>query len=188
MKNKRRATLEGFIDILKTAVLLAILIIILPVEYNTYRAGEFKDFNSNIPVFGRIDGHSMDPTLASGDGMLTINNKEIQRGDIVFVTIYNEQKGVKENIVKRVIGLPGDTVMSYDGDVYVNGIKEDESFLSDDNKAYIENFPAVTLDEDEYFICGDNRLVSYDSRYFGPVKRSQIYGVEIARFSLPFIN
>ena len=84
-------------------------------------------------------------------------------------------------LIKRIIGLPGDTVECINGKIFIN----DQEY--DDKYAYgiTDDFSKVELKEDEYFILGDNRLVSEDSRYFGPVKKNNIKGKII--FSLyPF--
>lgn len=127
----------------------------------------------------RVDGPSMDNTLK--DGQVLILNKigykkdKIKRYDIVVadVTI----NGKKERIVKRVIGLPNETIYAKDGKVYVNDKEVDSSFASTMTDDFsIEDNGLVKIPGDSYYIMGDNRAVSLDSRTFGPVKEDQIVG------------
>ncbi len=130
-----------------------------------------------------VNGHSMDPTLFDGENLimdkLTYQFSDPERFDIVIFPGPAEG-GEQPYFIKRVIGLPGETVQIMDGDVYIDGeeLTEDVYGITD----YIEN-PGIaaeplTLEEDEYFCLGDNRPVSYDSRYeeVGPVHRSEIIG------------
>lgn len=135
----------------------------------------------------RVDGRSMYPTLEDGEiGLMNVFSakfQEINRYDVVVV--YNEEKN--ENWVKRVIGLPGDTVYAKDDVVYVNGIAIDEPYLDSSyvkqirshGNNFTEDFDKVTLGEDEYFLMGDNRIVSYDSRKVGAFKREDIRGKDV---------
>ena len=83
----------------------------------------------------KVDGHSMDPTLADSEYLLVINHLSIDRFDIV-VANEKDDNGKSKDIVKRVIGLPGDTIQ-YDNDtLYINGKKTDEPYL----KNYIARF------------------------------------------------
>lgn len=132
----------------------------------------------------RIDGRSMYPTLEDGEvGLMNVFSAkftDIDRFDVVVA--YNEESG--ENWVKRVIGLPGDTVYAKDDVVYVNGLPIEEPYLDTDyvnqirerGDYFTQDFDKITLGEDEYFLMGDNRVVSYDSRRVGPFKRDDIKG------------
>ena len=124
----------------------------------------------------RVDGRSMDPTLEDGEiGLMNVFSakfQDIERFDVVVV--YNEEK--KENWVKRVIGLPGDTIYAKDDVVYVNGMPIEEPYLDNDyadsirlteNYKFTEDFDEVQLGEDEYYLMGDNRYASKDSREMG---------------------
>ncbi|MBR3490568.1 MAG: signal peptidase I [Bacilli bacterium] len=127
----------------------------------------------------RVDGPSMDNTLKNGQ-VLILNKigykkDKIKRYDIVVadVTI----NGKKERIVKRVIGLPNETIYAKDGKVYVNDKEVDSSFASTMTDDFsIEDNGLVKIPGDSYYIMGDNRAVSLDSRTFGPVKEDQIVG------------
>lgn len=117
----------------------------------------------------RVNGTSMYPTLKQNEIMILnkIGLKSgINRFDIVVVKTENTR------IIKRVIGLPGESVMYDDGKLYIDGkYVEDEYSLSK-----TKDFDNIVLKEDEYFVLGDNREVSKDSRIIGPVKEEQILG------------
>lgn len=125
----------------------------------------------------RVDGDSMKNTLKNGDILLLYKLSSIDRFDII---VLDEEKD-NEKIIKRVIGLPGETVAIKKGKIYIN------DKVIDDEYAYGEtsDYDKVTLRDDEYFILGDNRLISKDSRYFGPIKDNEIKGKIVFRL-FPF--
>lgn len=125
----------------------------------------------------RVDGDSMKNTLKNGDILLLYKLGSINRLDII---VLDEEKD-NEKIIKRVIGLPGETVAIKKGKIYIN------DKVIDDEYAYGEtsDYDKVTLEDEEYFILGDNRLISKDSRYFGPIKKSEIKGKIVFRL-FPF--
>ena len=125
----------------------------------------------------RVDGDSMKNTLKNGDILLLYKLGSINRLDII---VLDEEKD-NEKIIKRVIGLPGETVAIKKGKIYIN------DKVIDDEYAYGEtsDYDKVTLEDDEYFILGDNRLISKDSRYFGPIKKSELKGKIVFRL-FPF--
>lgn len=115
-----------------------------------------------------VSGPSMQPTLDGGELMiLNKNNSEIKRFDIVVVDIDTE------DIIKRVIAMPGETISCENGIIYVNGKKQEEEY----SKGITADFPKETLEDDEYFVMGDNRENSLDSRKIGPIKAEKIKGV-----------
>ena len=145
----------------------------------------------------KVQGTSMLPTLEQGDYMLLyklkMKVKGLNRFDIVVVKLSDG------DIIKRVIGLPGETV-KYEvkeeegetkGILYVDGKVIEEEFLDNEAKTSTcirENKlcgEGVTLGQDEYFVMGDNRKVSHDSRYIGPIKKDQIKGITELRL-FPF--
>ncbi len=120
-----------------------------------------------------VDGSSMAPTYQSGARVYTAPiGTPLQRGDIVLV-----DDGQKQFALKRIVGLPGETLQLWRGYVFINRKLLREPYLPH----YTYTFPdersrhfAFKLEEGEYFVLGDNRLCSTDSRYYGPVERSQI--------------
>ena len=119
-----------------------------------------------------VVGNSMQPTLNSGSIVL-INRlaNDYECFDIVIV------ETPEETIIKRIIGTPGDTIQIKDGYVYVNG-KQINDVVDIQTDFAGTAFEPLTLKEDEYFVLGDNRADSKDSRYkdIGPIKEEQIIG------------
>jgi signal peptidase I len=124
----------------------------------------------------RVEGTSMLPMLEDQDRLfinkLAYRVGEIHRGDVVvFLYPHDHQK----SYIKRVIALPGDDLRIEHGHVYVNGKELAEKYVPprfEDDRSLAE----MTVPEHEYFVMGDHRSISSDSRDFGPVDRSLIYG------------
>lgn len=123
----------------------------------------------------RVNGSSMYSTLK--DGEIMILNKldyklhDIERFDIVVV------KTDEKKIIKRVIGLPGETLKYEDNTLYINDKKIDEPYLKDATEDFnITSLGYDKIPDDCYFVLGDNRDNSSDSRIIGPIKKSQITG------------
>lgn len=127
-----------------------------------------------------VSGASMDPTFHDGDYLivdqLSKRFDEIKRESVV---IFRYPKDPSKFFIKRIIGLPGDHIEILDGVVTVNGQVLDEPYIEDKNKKSEDLI--VTLRGNEYFVLGDNRLGSLDSRAWGPVDRNLIIGQPVAR-------
>lgn len=137
----------------------------------------------------QVDGHSMDTTLENGEYILTdkisYRFSDPQRGDIIVfhapkIACYSFSKC---DFVKRIIGLPGETVTLQDNHFYINGELLAEPYLASDtittannSTDALYNGQAIVLASDEYLVAGDNRGSSYDSRSWGPITRSAIIG------------
>ena len=117
----------------------------------------------------RVNGSSMDKTLHEGNIMLlNLLDNDITREEIVVA-----DKSVEGSlIIKRVIGLPGEKISCKDGVIYINNKKYKDPYAYGNT----DDFKEIVLKDDEYFLLGDNRLVSLDSRYFGPVPKKAIMG------------
>ena len=125
-----------------------------------------------------VNGDSMYPTLEDGQIIFSDDAEEIRRGDIVtsFFPEYMEDRK-EELLVKRVIGLPGEEVLIDETGVYINNQKLEEEYLTEQAKktTYFTQSPiSQKLQDNEYFLMGDNRKISFDSRSFGIIKREQI--------------
>ena len=124
----------------------------------------------------KVEGTSMLPGLEDQERIF-INKfvyrwEAISRGDIV---VFRYPRDISKSYIKRVIGVPGDRMRMEDGQVYVNGSKLSESYIPTeyfDHRSYSE----FTVPADSYFLLGDHRSMSNDSREFGPVEREYIYG------------
>ena len=116
----------------------------------------------------RVTGSSMSKTLSNGDIMILYKQAHIDREDIVVI-----DKTVEgNNIIKRIIAMPGETIKCDNGVIYINGKKYKDKYAY----GLTSDFKELKLKKDEYFVLGDNRIVSKDSRYFGPVKKQYIKG------------
>lgn len=113
-----------------------------------------------------VNGPSMEPTLNGGEIMILNKLGKIDRYDIVVVDTGSE------DIIKRVIAMPGETISCEEGIVYVNGRRQDEEY----SDGITSDFDVIKLADDEYFVMGDNREDSLDSRKFGAFKEEQIKG------------
>ena len=158
----------------------------------------------------KVEGHSMDPTLKDGNHLVAINYFTPERGDLVTA------KEDDKVIIKRVIGLPNDTIEIKNDKLYINGTEQDESYLNSFKQAFAEDrlhevysynqayqtraaqmahftldnegrsVFKITLKDNEYYLLGDNRPVSKDSREVGAFTRNQITGKVIIKNINPF--
>ena len=147
-----------------------------------------------------IPSESMVPTLKVGDRVLvnklSYDLHDVHRGDIaVFEAPPAAQAGDIKDLVKRVIGLPGDVIESRDASgtvceeenhadchVYVNGRRLDEPYVHGQTTDYL---PRQTVPAGHLFMMGDNREFSHDSRYFGPIEKSEVIGRVFVRIWPP---
>ncbi|MCA9386582.1 signal peptidase I [Candidatus Dojkabacteria bacterium] len=108
---------------------------------------------------------------------------EYKRNDVV---VFSDK--VEGDIVKRIIGMPGETISMKNNYIYINGVQYTETYdilnsLKKDGSKLVNNGPSITLTEQEFFLMGDNRDVSYDSREIGPIDVSRIKGKVIFRLN-----
>lgn len=125
----------------------------------------------------RIPSGSMKPTLLVGDRFIARmlpQNESVSRGEIV---VFKSPSDGDVHFVKRVLGLPGETVFVHGGRVWINGAELDDPHARFDlveTPAGMGNYGPVTLGENEYWVMGDNRGSSMDSRYYGPIRRERM--------------
>jgi signal peptidase I len=131
---------------------------------------------------------SMQPNLIEGQRLLISRVSYMfsrpQRGEIVVFEPNGYGSG-EDRLIKRLIGLPGEQIEFHNQSVYINGVKIDEPYLKEPCKATLCPDESWTLSADEYFLMGDNRNNSRDSRVFGAIKRKQIVGRAIVRWWPP---
>ena len=125
----------------------------------------------------RVDGDSMKKNLQDGEILVLYRLAKIERYDIVVL----HEKEDNDNIIKRVYGLPGETIRIAHNKIYINGEVIEDNYANGKTSDYEE----ITLGDDEYFVLGDNRGVSKDSRMIGPVKKDSIKGETVFRL-FPF--
>lgn len=143
-----------------------------------------KLFTTFVISSVEIDGASMYSTLDDGDKALTdalfYKFGKINRFDIVIIEMdHGPHKG--EKLVKRVVGLPGETIKYENNTLYINGEVVAETFIDDNAKSETDIYE-TKIPEGKYFVLGDNRGNSSDSRYFGFVNKSEIIGRGLLRF------
>ena len=133
-----------------------------------------------------VDGSSMESTLHTDESVLiekvSVRMKALKRFDIVVFYPYGPK--VDKYYIKRIIGLPGERVQISDGRIYINGALLEEHYGKEELISYAGTASEeIVLGKDEYFVLGDNREVSQDSRYtsVGNVKRKNITGRVLLR-------
>lgn len=156
-------------------IIVISLAIIIPVRYYLIQ-----------PFY--VKGASMEPNFYDHEYLIideiTYRFKDARRGDIV---VFKYPRNPQEYYIKRIIGLPGEKVQIKDGDVYIfnneypEGVILNEYYLEDGIQTYSMNEGVEELADDEYFVLGDNRHSSKDSRSFGPVKESFLVGKVLLR-------
>ncbi len=163
---------ESFLDLLKFIILLVIII----VPFRMYIAQPFI-----------VNGASMEPTFKQGDYLivdeLSYLLREPERGEVI---IFRNPEDSSQYFIKRVIGLPDEKILVNGKSVTITQIDGEEFVLE---QPFVENASnrsaEIILGSEEYFVMGDNRAVSYDSRMWGPLKLDLIKGRAFARLFPP---
>lgn len=138
----------------------------------------------------QVKGASMEPTFLSGEyiftSKVTYKFRDIERGDVI---VFKSPKNPDFEYIKRVVGLPGETIMVQAGTVYVNGTPLDETYISAQTNlwegGYLKESQPITVPPDFLFVMGDNRPRSSDSREFGPIPIPSIIGQVFFRYYPP---
>jgi signal peptidase I len=167
------------LDVLK--IMIVAIAIVLPIRYFLFQPFVVK-------------GASMEPNYHSGDYLIideiSYRFNEPERGDvIVFKYPYN----LSDRYIKRVIGLPGETVEIKEGQIYISkeggvSIINESSYLPEKfikEWKNLDDLAPITLKENQYFVLGDNRNASSDSRRWGTLPEENIIGKSALQFSLP---
>lgn len=132
----------------------------------------------------QVEGSSMEPQLHNQDQMVMLRNKDIERYDVV---VFPDPRGSGDSYVKRIIGEPGDEIYFSNDTLYLNNQPVEEPYLeplkSETEGKFTEDFSLwdtlglTEVPDDYYFVMGDNRPYSGDSRQFGLIKAEDIQGV-----------
>lgn len=134
----------------------------------------------------RVSETSMLPNIHDGDRIvvekISLYNKNIKRGDIFILNPGSKGRGL---YIKRIIGLPGEKLEIKDGNVYINGKQLKEDYLAPGT--YTEGNFNLIIPQNTVFVLGDNREVSEDSRYLGPIPFKNLKGRAVYRI-YPFNN
>lgn len=144
------------------------LAIIIPIRYFLIQ-----------PFF--VKGASMEPNYEDGQYLvideLSYRLREPERGEVI---VFKFPKNTSEFFIKRIIGLPGETIEIKGAEIKIKNKGNPDGFVLDES-SYLKNIPnlgeyTMTLGADEYFVLGDNRSASYDSRRWGPVPKNDLIG------------
>jgi len=171
----------------KELVKLVFLSLVIVVPFRLYIAQPFI-----------VEGASMDPTFKTGEYLivdeLTYRFKEPKRGSIL---IFKYPRNPKKSFIKRVIGLPNETISISDGEITIINAGNPDGFVLDEpyiklskrgtfgSYGSYDSYGSYVLSSNEYFVLGDNRPVSSDSRIWGLVPEKNIIGRPIIRFFPP---
>jgi len=162
------------LEVIKIAVIAAVIVI--PIRYFLFQ-----------PFFVR--GQSMDPNFENGDYLIideiSYRFREPERGEVI---VFRYPFDASQRFIKRVIGLPGETIVIKDGQIEIyDGAGGEVLDESDYLAAVTDGDINITLGSGEYFVLGDNRGFSFDSRRFGPISKNNIIGRVVFR-AWPFAS
>lgn len=161
-------------------IVIIALLVVLPIRYLVFQ-----------PFF--VKGDSLEPNFSDGDYLIideiSYRFRDPQRGEVIVFKYPNDPS---QRYIKRIIGLPGETIEIKDGQVMVYRQGEEKAEEALDESDYLSSTVStsgnlnLTLQEEEYFVLGDNRPVSSDSRRWGTLPRENIIGRVLARL-WPFV-
>lgn len=162
-----------FKSVVKEIIIFAIIALGIVLPFRIYIAEPYV-----------VSGASMDPTFATGDYLIVDKlSYELGSPERNSVVIFRYPNDPTKNFIKRIIGLPGETVIQKGNEIMIKNSENPNGFVID--QSYIKYFAPSdfekTLSGDEYFVMGDNRAESFDSRSWGPLPKKFILGKPILR-------
>lgn len=144
-----------------------------------------------------VAGDSMVDTFEDKDKVIASSFTKLDNGDVIIFDASN-YSNAEAFYIKRIIAMEGDTISYLDGNLYINGVKDERGFVTETDYRYLMNSAltlkgaessteiiSVTIPDNKILLLGDNRRYSYDSRRYGLVDRDDVYGEVIIRF-FPF--
>jgi signal peptidase I len=160
----------------KWFIYLIVILVVSGVNY-LFEPALANIIRDHIVKAYKIPAESMHPTIKRGDYLLSsqlyYRYNSQARGDVI---IFKNPRDENQDFIKRIIGCPGDTIEIKDNQVFLNGKKSDEPYAFYTKGEPLNNFGPFLVPENEYFVLGDNRDNSLDSRAFGGIKRHTIEG------------
>ena len=164
-KPPERKERSGFVE----ALVLVMVALVLALTVKTYVAEAYE-----------IKGRSMEKTFENGQRVVVLKSfYGIQRGDII---VFASTEDPGKDLIKRVIGLPGETVKIVGGKVYINGARINEDYALHDSRDLRDHPREERVEEGHYYVLGDNRPDSHDSRAFHAIPATSIKGKVLVRW------
>ena len=165
----KKQKLYQYIKYIIINILIAAIISILMVRY--------------VVSAYKIEGNSMNPVLLDQERILisklAVKKEDIKRFDIV---VFRKPGEPGKSVIKRIIGLPEEIIEIRDGIVYIDSEKLDQSFLKHEKNTGSRDVGPLLIRKEHYFLMGDNRMVSRDSRDFGEIPLNYFYGKTLFRY------
>jgi signal peptidase I len=185
----KRASQRFLVDLLQSVAQVALLFFIFTALVGrfeirqssmepTFYEGQRVMVNQMGSVLPVLSGHTAYAATGSDN-----TPSVLRRGQVVV--FYKTPQHNEDPLIKRLIGLPGDTVEIRDNEVWLNGTLLDEPYIHNAYTDCTNYCGPLTLEAEEYFFIGDNRPVSGDSRQFGPIPADQIVGPVVVRYWPP---
>ena len=133
-----------------------------------------------VPLPVKVVGVAMEPALNDGDRVLINRNPaEFSRGDIV---LFHSPEHRTMSYLKRIVGLPGETIEIREGKVFINGRPLEEPYVDPLNNQDVSGVKEIKIPTGSYYVLGDNRVNSADSRIWGPLGQGFIYGKFVSKY------
>ncbi|MDQ5969260.1 MAG: signal peptidase [Patescibacteria group bacterium] len=169
-ETKKKSTLKG---IIREVFIFALIAFGIVLPFRMYIAEPYL-----------VDGRSMDPTFATGDYLIVDKiSYAFNAPERNSVVVLKYPKDTNKSFIKRIVGLPGETVIIKDNVVTIVNAENPDGFVVDGS--YVTHTSTGSyekeLEEDEYYVLGDNRAESFDSRFWGPLQKKYIIGRPIIR-------
>jgi signal peptidase I len=185
-QSRRRSGMQrAILELLRTAIQVLLLFLIISAligRFEIHQVSMEPNFHEGQRVIvSKLDtlwSNLLLSTAHASDGH-TSSPFAPQRGQVV---VFKAPNGEVDSLIKRVIGLPGDLIELRDGAVWVNGKQLDEPYVHGQITTCNNQCRPIKLDADSYFVMGDNRPSSLDSRSFGPVLGDRIVGRVVVRY------